>query len=169
MSSLDVIKKILINEMQIDKTRIWAYNSNIDLPKDNDLFIVLHYGERTPISNTVKYKTTQNGLNEVQSMNVAENVVVSVMSRNNDSRDRAPEVLMAMNSTFARQQQAKNKMHISILGDVLDNSFLEATSRFNRFDCLLRVFVSFDKIKAVEYYDKFPNTADFEAEYYFDN
>jgi hypothetical protein len=91
------------------------------------------------------------------------------MSRNNDARDRAPEVLMAMNSTFARQQQTKNKMHISILGDVLDNSFLEATSRFNRFDCLLRVFVSFDKIKAVEYYDKFPNTADFEAEYYFDN
>lgn len=167
MSSLDVIKQILINQMEIDKSRIWAYNSNIDLPKDNDLFIVLHYGERTPFSNTIKYQTTQDGLNEIQSMNVVENVIVSVLSRNNDARDRAHEVLMAMNSTFARQQQAKNKMHISVLGDILDNSFLEATSRINRFDCMLRVFVSFDKIKTVEYYDKFPNTADFEAEYYF--
>ena len=169
MSSLDVIKQILINETDIDKSRIWAYNSNIDLPQDDKLFIILHYGERSPISNTIKYQTTQNGLNEVQSMNIVENVIVSVMSKNNDARDRAPEVVMAMNSTFSRQQQARNKMHISILGEILDNSFLEATARINRFDCMLRVFVSFDKIKTVEYFDKFPNTADFEAEYYFDN
>lgn len=169
MSSLDVIKKILVNELPIDKTRVWAYNSNIDLPQDNNLFIVLHYGERSPISNTIRYKTTQDGLNEVQSMNVAENVIVSVMSKNTDARDKAPEVVMAMNSTFARQQQAKNKMHISILGDVLDNSFLEATSRINRFDVRLRVFVSFDKIKAVDYYNKFPNTSEFEGEYHFNS
>lgn len=169
MSSLDVIKQIIVNEMDIDKSRIWAYNSNIDLPQDSNLFIVLHYGERSPISNTIRYKTTKDGLNEVQSMNVAENVIVSVMSKNNDARDRAPEVVMAMNSTFARDKQAKNKMHISILGDVLDNSFLEATSRINRFDIRLRVFVSFDKIKAVDYYDKFPNTADFEGEYHFNS
>lgn len=169
MSSLDIIKQILVNQMGIDKSRVWAYNSNIDLPQDSNLFIILHYGERTPISNTIRYKTTQNGLNEVQSMNVAENVIVSVMSKNNDARDKAPEVVMAMNSTFARQQQAENKMHISILGDVLDNSFLEATSRINRFDVQLRVFVSFDKIKAVDYYDKFPNTADFEGDYHFNS
>lgn len=169
MSSLDVIKQILVNELPIDKSRVWAYNANIDLPKDNNLFIVLHYGERKPISNTIKYKNTSDGLNEVQSMNITENVIISVMSKNNDARDRAPEIVMAMNSTFARQQQAKNKMHIAILGDVLDNSFLEATSRFNRFDCMLRVFVSFDKIKTVDYFDKFPNTADFEAEYYFNS
>lgn len=169
MSSLDTIKKILINEMGIDKSRIWAYNSNVDLPQDNNLFIVLHYGERTPISNTIRYKATQEGLKEVQSMNIAENVIVSVMSKSIDARDKAPEVVMAMNSTFARQEQAKNKMHISILGDVLDNSFLEATSRINRFDVRLRVFVSFDKIKAVDYYDKFPNTTEFEGEYHFDS
>lgn len=169
MSSLDTIKKILINEMGIDKSRIWAYNSNVDLPQDNNLFIVLHYGERTPISNTIRYKSTKDGLNEVQSMNIAENVIVSVMSKSIDARDKAPEVVMAMNSTFARQEQAKNKMHISILGDVLDNSFLEATSRINRFDVRLRVFVSFDKIKAVDYYDKFPNTTEFEGEYHFDS
>lgn len=155
--------------MEIDKSRVWAYNANIDLPTDSNLFIVLHYGERRPISNTIKYKTTENGLNEVQSMNVAENIIVSVMSKNTEARDRCHEVLMAMNSTFGRQVQAENKAHISILGDVVDNSFLEGTSRFNRFDVMLRVFVSFDKIKAVDYYDKFPNTADFEGEYHFNS
>lgn len=167
-SSLDIIKQILCEEMELPKTRVWAYNANVDLPQDSELFIVLHYGTRTPISNTLRYKATDEGLNEVQSMNIAEDVIISLISQNTSARDRAHEVLMAFNSTFSRQIQAKNKMHISIIGDVSDASFLEASSRINRFDVRIKVFTSFDKIKTVEYFDKFPNTAEFEAEYHFE-
>ena len=154
-SSLDIIKQILDEEMNMPKNRVWAYNADVDLPKDSKLFIVLHYGQRKPISNTIKYKNTPDGLEEVQSMNVCEDVIVSLLSRNTEARDRAQEVHMAMNSTFARNLQAKENIHISILGDVWDASFLEATSRINRFDCKIRVFKSYEKIKAVDYYDKY--------------
>lgn len=141
--------------MEIPQKRVWAYNANVDLPQDQKLFIVLSYGERKPISNTIKYKPTKDGMQEIQSMNVCEDVIISVLSKDTEARDRAHEVHMAMNSTFSRNIQAKEHIHISILGDVWDVSFLEATSRINRFDCKIRVFKSYEKIKATDYYDKF--------------
>lgn len=154
-SSLDIIKQILDEEMNMPPNRVWTYNSNVDLPKDSGLFIILHYGERTPTSNVIKYKPTENGMEEIQSMNICEEIIISLLSRNYEARDRAHEPHMAMNSTFSRNLQLKEHMHISILGQVWDASFLEATSRINRFDCKIRVFKSYEKIKSVDYYDKF--------------
>ena len=162
-NSLEIIKNILCEEMNLAKTRVWAYNSAVDLPKDNKLFVILHYGERRPISNNVKYVATDTGLEEHQSMNVAEDVIISLLSRGVDARERAHEVHMAFRSTYSQQRQAKEHVHISLLGDVYDASFLEATSRINRFDCRVRVFNSFDKIKTIDYFDKFPNTSQVEV------
>lgn len=154
-SSLDILKQIIDTEMNMPPNRVWAYNADVDLPKDSGLFIVLHYGERTPISNTVRYVETADGVEEHQSMNVCEEVIISLISKSTEARDRAHEVQMAINSTFARNLQMKEKIHISIIGAVVDASFLEATSRLNRFDVRTKIFKSYDKIKSVDYYDKY--------------
>lgn len=154
-SSLDILKQIIDSEMNMPPNRVWAYNANVDLPTDKRLFIVLHYGARTPISNTVRYVETANGMEEHQSMNVCEEVIVSLISQSTEARDRAHEVQMAFNSTFSRNLQMKEHIHISIIGDVYDASFLEATSRLNRFDVRTKVFKSYDKIKSIDYYDKY--------------
>lgn len=153
MSSLDVIKKILVSEMNISAKRIWAYNADVDIPQDGKLFIVLSYAEKTPYSNNTKYVPSDSGLNEVQTMNVAEDIIISLLSQNTDARDRSHEVLMALNSTYSQNLQVKNRLHISRIGQVLDNSFLEATARLNRFDIRCRVLTAYDKIKEVDYYD----------------
>lgn len=153
--SLDIIKKILCTEMQIPAKRVWAYNSNVDLPKDNGLFIVLSYSERTPISNTIKYKETADGMVEVQCSNVVDDVIISLLSKNTEARERSHEPHLALGSTFSRNLQFKECVHISLLGKVWDASFLEATSRMNRFDVKCRVFKSYEKIKSVDYYDKY--------------
>lgn len=155
MNTFDAIKQIICSETDIPKKRVWAYNANVDLPKDDNLFVVLSYGLRTPISNTIKYKGTADGVEEHQSMNVCEEVIISILSKNTDARDKAFEIQLALGSTFSRQLQAKEHIHISLLGDVWDASFLEATSRINRFDVKCRVFKSYAKIKSVDYYDKY--------------
>lgn len=153
--TLDILKQIICEGMDLPVDRVWAYNSDVDLPKDNGLFIVLHYGARTPISNTVKYVETADGVEEHQAMNVCDEVFISVMSQNTEARERVHEVQLAFNSTFSRNLQAKEHVHISILGDVMDASFLEATSRINRFDVKTKLFTSYSKIKSVDYYDKY--------------
>lgn len=153
--TLGILKQILDNYMDMPEGRVWAYNVNQNLPKDENLFIVLYYRQRTPTSNRSRYESTSDGLNEVQSMNVMEDIIISCVSQNNEARERAHEVHLAMNSTLSRQLQVRNKMHISTTGPVYDASFLEATSRLNRFDCHIRVFRAYEKISSVDYYDKF--------------
>ena len=105
---------------------------------------------------------------DVLDVNIKEEITISLMSKNTSARDRLYEVPMALNSFYSRHLQAQNKMHIAILGEAYDSSFLEETSMFNRWDIRIRVFRSYAKIKSIDYYDKFPNTAEFEAEYHFD-
>ena len=169
MSSLDIIKQILDKEMDMPKGRVFAYNSNVDLPQDRNLFIVLHYTAKTPYSNNIRYKNTPQGLEEHQTSNFVEDVLISLMSVNQDARDRAHEVLMALRSNYAQVLQEQNKVHITTQGDIIDKSFLEATSRLNRFDVRAKIYISYDKITNVDYYDKFPNTSKFEPEYYIES
>lgn len=170
MSSLDIIKQILDKEMQMPQGRVFAYNSNVDLPQDRNLFIVLHYTAKTPYSNNVRYENTKDGkLVEHQMSNFVEDILISLMSVNQDARDRAHEVLMALRSNYAQVLQEQNKVHITTQGDIIDKSFLEATSRLNRFDVRAKIYVSYDKITNVDYYDKFPNTSKFEPEYYIES
>lgn len=161
-STLDLIKGIIDNQMSMPAGRVWAYNGNQDLPQDNNLFIILSFMDTTPYSNNKRYKRTENGLQEIQTVNVAEDILISLISRSTQARDRRFEVSMALNSTYSQYIQEKNKFHISTINEIRDSSFLEETARLNRFDVQCRVIRTYEKIQDVDYYDKFPNTSEFE-------
>lgn len=153
--TLEIIKNILDTQMSMPVNRVWAYNADVDLPKDGNLFIVLRMAYRTPFSNNTRMKPTETGFEEHQTMNVAEDIIISLLSKTTEARDRAYEVQMALGSTYSIQQQELNKLHISRIGEVYDASFLEATSRLNRFDVRCRVLRSYDIINNIDYYDTF--------------
>lgn len=164
-----MIKQILDKEMNMPDGRVFAYNSSVDLPQDKGLFIVLHYTNKTPYSNNIRYVNTSDGVEEHQTSNFIEEVLISLMSVNLDARDRAHEVLMAMNSTYSQTLQELNRLHITTQSDIIDKSFLEAAARLNRFDVKANVYISYDKIKKIDYYDKFPNTSEFEPKYHIES
>lgn len=153
--TLAILKNIIDTKMNMSAGRVWAYNADVDLPKDGNLFIVLRMVYRSPIANNIKYVSTDEGLEEHQSMNVAEDIIISLLSQTTEARDRAYEVQMALGSTYSIQQQELNNLHISRIGEVYDASFLEATSRLNRFDVKCRVLRSYDIINSVDYFDTF--------------
>ena len=165
-SSLDFIKQILDKQMSMPVGRVFAYNGNQDLPKDRDLFIVLSIAEVTPYSNNTRYVSTSEGLTEVQTSNTAEDIVISLMSQSTQARDRAHEAFMALRSTFAQYVQEKNKFHISTINPVRDMSFLEGSANLYRFDIEVRVIKAYQITNLIDYYDKFPNTSEFEADLY---
>lgn len=164
-TTLEILKNIIDEEMNMPIGRVFAYNASQDLPKDKELFIVLSYMSRTPYSNSSKYIYEAEGLKENQSISLKEDIIISLISNNIDARERCYEVEMALRSQFSLQLQQKHHIHISQIGMAYDASFLEATARLNRFDVRCTVFRSYTKIKDVDFYDKFPNTSKLEAQY----
>lgn len=164
--TLDLIKNIIDIEMEMPQGRVWAYNGDQNLPQDNNLFIVLSYMSRTPYSNTSRYESDENGLKENQSISMTEDILISVVSRSVEARERCYEIAMALRSQYSQQIQSKFHFHLSYIGDCVDASFLEASARLNRFDIRCTVFRGYTKSKYVDFYDKFPNTAKFEPEWH---
>lgn len=153
--TLNLLKQLIDTQLNMPKERVWSANSDNTLPKDKKLFIVLKIDEVKPYANNLKYEYTTEGVNEILTTSVAEDITIALLSRNTEARDRAYEILQALNSTLSQQLQEKNKMHISRLGNIYDASFLEATAFLNRYDVRIRVIRSYEKVNPVDYYDKF--------------
>lgn len=164
-STLDILKTIIDKEMAMPAGRVFAYNGSQNLPQDGLLYIVLAFAERTPYANTNRYKPTETGLKEIQTVNVAEDIIISLISKDTSARDRVFEVPMALNSTNSQYIQEVNHVYISTINPVKDNSFLEASAMLNRFDIEIRVIRAYEKEQPIDYYDKFPNTSKFEPDY----
>ena len=167
-STLDFIKQILDHELNMPEGRVWAYNGNQDIPKDKNLFIVLSYRSKTPYSNNTRYVATENGMNEIQTSNILEDVLISLISQNTQARDRTHEVVMALGGFYSQQIQEINHFHISTTGAVIDNSFIEGTADLTRFDVECQVMRAYEKITPIDYYDKFPNTSILEPNWLID-
>ncbi len=161
MDTLNIIKDILDKQLQMPKGRVFAYNSEIDLPKDGDLFIVLYNAENEVFANNNQIKNSENGLIENQSLNQAETIIVSLCSKGRKATQYAPYALMAMRSTYAEQLMEKYHCHISSTTNIRDMSFLEATAMLTRKDFEIKIFRAYDTINDIDYYDKFPNTSEF--------
>ena len=154
-STLDIIKIILDKQMNMPAGRVFAYNGSQDLPKDRNLFIVLSIAEQSPYANNIRYKSTNEGLVEIQTQNIAEDIIISCCSVNTEARDRVKEVNWALKSYFAQYQQEKYKLHISQINPVRDKSFLEETTMLNRFDVEIRVIRGYEKQTLIDYYDNY--------------
>lgn len=167
MNTLNIIKLILDRQLNMEPERVFAWNSSIELPKDGKLFIVLAMLENEVIANNIRYKSNETGLQEHQTVNTCQNILVSLCSLDTSAMEYAPYARMAMASTYAQGLMEQYTCHISQTGNIRDASFLEATARLFRYDFEIKVFRSYATINDVDYYDKFPNNATFEPQFYF--
>ena len=157
-----IIADIISHEMNISPDRIFIYNDGRELPKDDNLYIVLSVMSRPPFGVKSSWKETETGLVEVQTLNVQETIIASAVSKNTDARTRAYEVQMAVNSVFSEKQQELYGCHISMIAPVRDMSFLENTARLNRFDTEITVLAAYQKIKDIDYFNTIQISSKFE-------
>lgn len=158
-----VIADIIAHELQLTRDRIFIYNDGRELPKDSGLYIVLLIESRPPFAAKTEYKEVDGVYTNVQTMNVAEKITAQIVSKDTTARKRAYEVQMSMSSDYAIKQMERQGFHISRIANVRDASFVEATSRLNRFDCEINLLVAYQKIHEVDYYDTFDTDEHFQA------
>lgn len=84
---------------------------------------------------------------------------IDMYSKNNDARDRFPEVQACLNSTYAEQMQEKYQFKIGIISDAVNLSGLDGSAELNRFTIRFNCLTWNKYTKEVDYYQTFRTQA----------
>lgn len=150
---------------------VMIYAQNIKLFNTDKLQITVQTVSSRTFSNRTEYKENPNPVDpdgkdlflEIQDVNQSRMIQIDAYSRNNAARDRFWEITAALNSTYAQQQMDLYNFKIGTITDCVNISGLDGGSDINRFTTTFNVLVHHQKIKPVNYYDKFPLTAETES------
>lgn len=84
---------------------------------------------------------------------------IDIYSKNNDARDRYPEVQACLNNTYAEQLQDKYQFRIGKISDAVNLSGLDGGSDINRFTIRFQCMTWNKYTKEVDYYQSFRTQA----------
>lgn len=84
---------------------------------------------------------------------------IDIYSRNNDARQRYPEVQACLGSTYAEQLQDKYQFRIGKISDAVNLSGLDGGSDINRFTIRFNCLTWNKYTKEVDYYNSFRTQA----------
>lgn len=151
-----IIADIIQNELGLTDSQIFIYNQDYKLPETSGLFIVLVNDSSEVYSNSQKFIATQTSSQEVINYLAKEEYSINIMSKNSEARTRKEEVVMALVSNYAKEQQDKYQFKIAQIPNSFTNvSELEGAGMLNRFVVNLSVLTWKQKTKDIPYFDQF--------------
>ena len=154
--SILIIADIIQNELGLTNSQVFIYNQDYKLPETSGLFIVLVNDSSEIYSNSNRYVGTVNNSQEVINLLAKEEYSINIMSKNSEARTRKEEVVMALISNYAKEQQDKYQFKIAQIPNSFTNvSELEGAGMLNRFVINLSVLTWKQKTKEISYFDQF--------------
>lgn len=157
LSPLELLAQIIQQEMGLPTDRVWIFNQKINEPEDQDIYIVLQVLSAKIFSNVRETKVNGAGLDEVQSSNWQSQIQIDIKSRGLDALRRKEEVVMALGSQYAQQQQELSSFRIGkVPPNMVNLSELDGSAIPYRFNITVNLLYGVTKSKAVEYFDNFP-------------
>ncbi len=148
LTSLDLIRKIIVNQMDMPEERVNIYDEKWKIPTDEELFITIEYRNSTCIANNNYFKNEEGYETplEYQEVNMLEKIVVGVFSRDQSAIQRKEEVLMAIMSSYSQFIQEQYSFKIARAAHPQDLSALEGVAMLKRYDIELSVYTWYQKI-----------------------
>ena len=139
------------------------YGQNIKLFNTSKLQITVKTVSSRTYSNRNEFKVNPNptaldgsdAYLEIQDINQQRMMQIDCYSRNNEARERFWEVTAALKSTYAEQQMDIYNFKIGTMTNDVNLSGVDGGSDINRFTVSFNVLIHFQKIKTIDYYDKF--------------
>jgi hypothetical protein len=144
------------------------YGQNIKLFNTDKLQITVKATDFKTYSNRNEFVSEVDGFKEIQNINQSCTIQIDCYSRNNDARDRHHEIIMAMNSIYAEQQMDLYNFKLGLMGNTVNISGIDGGSDINRFTTTYKAIIHHQKIKEIDYYDKFKITASNEKGQFFE-
>lgn len=156
--ALGLVCEILQTEMGLADGRVYLWDQKIFQPKDDGIYIAVAVPSEKPFSNVNKPDTSGSGVVSVQTINTMATFDINIISRSIAAYRRKEEVLFALNSTYAEQQQERNGFYIAKLppgSRFINLSEVDGAAIPYRYLISINVQYSVIKSKAVDYFDTF--------------
>lgn len=148
-TSMDLIRLILINQMNMKPERVNIYDEKWIIPNHDELEITIEYRNGKMIANRNIFDASSGSPVEWQELNMLESIVVGVFSRNLEAQLRKEEVLMAVKSQYAQYLQEQYAFKIARAGQIQDLSVLEGPAMLKRYDIELSVYAWYERTLTV--------------------
>lgn len=163
---VDIIKHELNLPDNYGKTKrgdvipsVIIFAQNTKLFNTDKMQITVKVSDFQTYSNRNETKEINGEFCQVQDLNQSCTVQIDCYSRSLEARNRHHEIIMAMNSTYAQQQMDLYNFKLGLIGNTVNISGIDGGSDINRFTTTYRAIIHHQKITPIDYYDKFPLTA----------
>lgn len=148
----DIIQK----EMGLSQGQVYLWDQKINIPKDSNLYVAVGVVSCKPFGNS---STFDGNGDVVQSVNMIARLDVNILSRGVEARDRKEEVVLALGSVYAEQQQELNSFMVGRLPVGFVNLSQEDGAAIPyRFVISVNLQYAFTKKKAADYFDQYSTT-----------
>jgi len=155
-SPLILFCNILQNQLGLDNQHIYLWDQKLNEPKDYGLYIAVSILHSKPFGNTNYWNgSTQQ---TIQSVNMLDMLQIDAISRGPAARDNRANILIALNSQYAEQQQEFNSFFIGKLpyGANFNNlSQIDGAAIPYRFQIQVTLQYFVKLIQNADYYDTF--------------
>jgi hypothetical protein len=154
-----LLLQIIQSELGLANGRVWLWNQKVDEPKDEDLYIVGRVMSCRPFANRLDYDYSS-GVDAMQSVSMKSTLSIDIKSRGTEALYRKEEVVMALASQYAEQQQALNSFKIGkVPMDMPNIGEIDGSAIPYRFNITVNLLYSVSKTKAVGYFDDFQDVS----------
>lgn len=148
--------EIIQSEMGLPNGRVYLWDQKINQPTDSELYIAVSVPSCKPFGNV--NSTSSDGLNSEQFVAMLARMDIDIISKGPSARDRKEEVILALNSDYARRQGDANSFSIGRLPP--DSAFINLSQQDGaaipyRYKISVNMQYAFKKTKPAEYFDIF--------------
>lgn len=143
----DIIRK----EMNLSVDQVIIENQKFNIPKDSRVYVSVKTLTMRAIANRNHFIDGDEG----QSVNMFGPVDVAIYSRSTEALTRKEEVVMAMNSNYAKNQQQLNGFLIGKIGNIVSLSEIDGAAIPYFFNVNLNIQYAVTKQRPVDYFDSF--------------
>jgi hypothetical protein len=140
----------------LSPNNIWQWDQKISEPTNGGMYVVVQVSSCKPFGNSTRFVGSDEGMTQVQSVNMCSTLSIDIMSRSREARDRKEEVVMALKSMYAEQQQEQYSFQLSTIPSGFMNlSKQDGAGMLYRFNISVRIQYFKTKTTPVAYYDTF--------------
>lgn len=155
---LTLFCEIIQRELGLANGRVFLWDQKINEPKDDGLFVVVSVPSCKPFGNINRQASITGGYESQQFVSMLARLNIDIISRGSAARDRKEEVILALGSTYAQQQQEANAFLIGKLpsnSGFINLSALDGNAIPYRYRISCNIQYAVSKTRPIEYFDTF--------------